>query len=770
MKMRVVSAAALAAVAGQAMGQPVIDGLLESGQYGAALWVNNQPTTRKDNATLSCDPCAAMPAASVLTGIELAIPLSAIAKANGSNPTAADLKITAFINGQGHDFLSNMVSGDTTSGGLPCPSDNLGEPRNVNFSTITGNQFFTINPVAAATAPTMNGSLSGDFTRYGSARMLQKNRTGFGDSNLALANQANGSEIDAIYGVISSASGTPTLYLLITGNLETNNNKLEIFIDSDSTVGQNELGVDQNTLAEVSNPTNAFGALQRMGRFNDGTNPPISGLRFDTGFGADYWISVGNSYDSTAVAYTLYADYAQLANVSAGNPSGIGYFLGNASAAQASGTLAGGDAGAPVALLSADNSNSFVAADATKGGVLGFCPPSGGNPDVANGSEIDAVYGKIIGNDLYLFVSGNLANNFDKLQLFFDVLPGGQNQILTNNVDIDFGSVNRMGAGANGPGLKFDADFTPEYYLNLANGNGNTSAAIQVFANATTLRTNGAITNGGGSPLDYGSYDGGTKAGLPGGATAGRGRVEFDGPLMDAQTGSVANVYSNYAPRQASYNLFASGTNPPVAPGTNFISVAIDNSNLGGVTAVDPASGATNPPFDVSLAGSVTTGMEFKIALSELTDLTNCGAGGTNPPCAPSINSVKVAGWLSYNLNNGGSAGTVSNQIFGGLNASPGYNYARELGEVQAIDLTTIAAAQPSGKHYVVVPRAAAACYANCTGNTDAPLLTASDFTCFLNKFRAGDTYANCTGNTDAPLLTASDFTCFLQKFRAGCP
>ncbi len=62
------------------------------------------------------------------------------------------------------------------------------------------------------------------------------------------------------------------------------------------------------------------------------------------------------------------------------------------------------------------------------------------------------------------------------------------------------------------------------------------------------------------------------------------------------------------------------------------------------------------------------------------------------------------------------------------------------------------------------------ACYANCTGNTDAPLLSAADFTCFLNKFRAGDSYANCTGNTDAPLLSAADFTCFLTKFRAGCP
>ncbi len=61
-------------------------------------------------------------------------------------------------------------------------------------------------------------------------------------------------------------------------------------------------------------------------------------------------------------------------------------------------------------------------------------------------------------------------------------------------------------------------------------------------------------------------------------------------------------------------------------------------------------------------------------------------------------------------------------------------------------------------------------CYANCDGNTTAPLLSASDFTCFLTKFRAGDAYANCDGNTTAPLLSASDFTCFLNKFRAGCP
>jgi len=61
-------------------------------------------------------------------------------------------------------------------------------------------------------------------------------------------------------------------------------------------------------------------------------------------------------------------------------------------------------------------------------------------------------------------------------------------------------------------------------------------------------------------------------------------------------------------------------------------------------------------------------------------------------------------------------------------------------------------------------------CYANCDGSTGTPTLTAADFTCFLNKFRASDAYANCDGSTGSPTLTAADFTCFLGKFRAGCP
>jgi hypothetical protein len=63
-----------------------------------------------------------------------------------------------------------------------------------------------------------------------------------------------------------------------------------------------------------------------------------------------------------------------------------------------------------------------------------------------------------------------------------------------------------------------------------------------------------------------------------------------------------------------------------------------------------------------------------------------------------------------------------------------------------------------------------APCYANCDGSTVAPVLNIIDFTCFLQKFAAGDPYANCDQSTVAPVLNVIDLTCFLQKYAAGCP
>jgi hypothetical protein len=64
----------------------------------------------------------------------------------------------------------------------------------------------------------------------------------------------------------------------------------------------------------------------------------------------------------------------------------------------------------------------------------------------------------------------------------------------------------------------------------------------------------------------------------------------------------------------------------------------------------------------------------------------------------------------------------------------------------------------------------ASVCYPNCDNSTTAPVLNVQDFTCFLQRYAAGESYANCDNSTVQPVLNVQDFTCFLQSYAAGCP
>src|SRR5688572_22082911 len=110
---------------------------------------------------------------------------------------------------------------------------------------------------AVQAAPTVDGTRDAE---YGGALAVQTVQTGFGD---------NFSEMDAGYASMQGGK----LYLMLTGNLEANFNKLEIFIDSKAG-GQ--------------------GVFDSSG--NDNANR-MDGLVFDTGFTADYHLIVrrGNS-------------------------------------------------------------------------------------------------------------------------------------------------------------------------------------------------------------------------------------------------------------------------------------------------------------------------------------------------------------------------------------------------------------------------------------------------------------------------------------------
>ncbi|NNE44490.1 MAG: hypothetical protein HKN12_09790 [Gemmatimonadetes bacterium] len=155
---------------------------------------------------------------------------------------------------------------------------------------------------STASAITVDGSESGE---YPSAVATQDNQTNFGDSNIGAVDFANGSEIDEAYGVIGGGS----LFLMLGGNLESNYNKLEIFIDS-VTGGQNKLRGDN---ADVD-----FNGLNRMG--DDGSG---NGLTFDAGFEADYYMMLTGGDDGGG-NYQAFCNFADLPT----GGGGVGTFVG----------------------------------------------------------------------------------------------------------------------------------------------------------------------------------------------------------------------------------------------------------------------------------------------------------------------------------------------------------------------------------------------------------------------------------------------------------
>jgi hypothetical protein len=137
----------------------------------------------------------------------------------------------------------------------------------------------------AIAAPTVDGTRDGE---YGSALAVQTVQTQFGDDT----GSGGGSEMDAGYGVITGGR----LYLMLTGNIEGNFNKLEIFIDS-KTGGQS--------------------VFDSSGNDNAGR---MDGMVFDSGFTADYHIIARRGFGTQN---TFDLDFANLGAQSASGYSAI---------------------------------------------------------------------------------------------------------------------------------------------------------------------------------------------------------------------------------------------------------------------------------------------------------------------------------------------------------------------------------------------------------------------------------------------------------------
>jgi len=561
--------ASLLAIAGSALAAPpVTDGVLTEGEYPWIRWAQNVPTQFGDNvADNSCDNSAVGSPGAVSTGVEIKIPLTALGSPTG------DIRVCAFLNAGGHDNVSNQILG-----GVPAQRENLGEPRTLNLQGIAGNQFVTATAVAG-TDPTVDGSTSGDS--YPGALAAQTCRTSFGDNNVGDVANANGSELDNVSAVIRNGS----LFIFLGGNMSADFTKLEVFIDTDTGNGYNQLPTG---LPDVD-----FNGLARLA--DDGSG---NGLTFDNAFTADYYITFGAGGDPV----TYYPNFADLNAVTGG-------YLGSNTPGNG-GTLSGGTNPENIE-IALDNSNVD--------GVPLACPIPSGDVDEANGSEIDNVYATIDGSRLYVFIGGNLQSNNNRIDLFLDVGVGGQNVIGQNpgdfsdidNPDLNFGA---LGAGKL-KGLKFDEDFFAAYYITTATDGTN------MYGDACVMRPDGRRADGSGFPYDYGSYDGGTKPASPP-------HVVFDGALMDGQDGSKTSIYSNYPPRIGGDRCYDASPSDPDPnnpfPIAGLLQIALNNSNVDGVGAY---------PDGEPCGTYAYSGIEFEIDLDEL------GWDGFTP--------IKLAGFIN---------------------------------------------------------------------------------------------------------------------------
>ena len=146
---------------------------------------------------------------------------------------------------------------------------------------------------------------------YGPAAVVQSVGTGFGNSIDGLRGTCGGSELDGAFASLDAVGGY--LYLTLAGNLESNFNKFELFIDCKAGAGQNQLRSDN---VDVD-----FNGLNRMGA--DAVNA-LPGLKFDDGFGADFYFTCTGGIPNGIPPYTLYANFAQVLT----EGGGIGSFIG----------------------------------------------------------------------------------------------------------------------------------------------------------------------------------------------------------------------------------------------------------------------------------------------------------------------------------------------------------------------------------------------------------------------------------------------------------
>lgn len=408
-------------------------------------------------------------------------------QSNGTDPLNGDTD---------GDLLSD--DSEVTAGTNPCLLDTDGDGLNDDWETGTGtfvsgndtgtdpllvdtdldglDDGFEVNlgsdPTDLASTPASATTLLCNGYRedlYGAAISVQAIQTQFGD---------NFSELNAAYAGVQNGQ----LFLMLTGNLEGNFNKLNLFLDTNA--------------SGTTNVLNAAG--------NDGSDT-MDGLTFDTGFTPDYHVIVrrglggaGNQFDLD-ISNLATGDFASFTDVFAGsqegfantgtpnngsltpNPIGVGYFnlntagvtggTGAADQTAAQAVRAGfevcldlSDIGSPsgtdikaLAFVTNDNlgftSNQFLAPLPLDLDGVGF-----GTSNLGNTNEIDL---------------SNIAGD----QCFTIAIPGQGNGISIVDCGVT-GSSFSITAGGLTVGEDYHLEFSPDLSTSFTDVSGSTFEAV----------------------------------------------------------------------------------------------------------------------------------------------------------------------------------------------------------------------------------------------------------------------------------------------------
>ena len=114
-----------------------------------------------------------------------------------------------------------------------------------------------------------------------------------------------------------------------------------------------------------------------------------------------------------------------------------------------------------------------------------------------NFSELNAGYAVVEGGTLYLILTGNMEGNFNKLNIFIDSVPGGEN-VITNDTSNGGNNPTNDGWAGKYAGFTFDAGFAADYLLINRRGGGQFDFDFNSVGNASVVEASGSIF--GGSP------------------------------------------------------------------------------------------------------------------------------------------------------------------------------------------------------------------------------------------------------------------------------